>query len=284
MENNMTRLQMIAVFASALFFGFGATQADAQTRPAVASPATQPAASSPAASQPATQPADPNVVRILKELERVGEKYATLSADVRYLVEHTLIGDEDLRTGQIIIARGGGKGPDRLYVRFDTLKQGEGNTLKDKIEYALDGEWLVEAKDKIKTITRYQVAPPGQRVELFRIGKGPFPMPFGQKADDVLQYFEASTRPPVASDPNGTVYVKLVTRSQYREERDFLTAQMWLDATTFLPVKLVTENKNKDITTATFSKVQPNEKVDDKLFIIENKQGWNVIIRPYNER
>jgi hypothetical protein len=235
-------------------------------------PATGPTSAAPASAQ--SQPADPNVVKILKNLERVGEKYATLSADVRYLVDHTMTGDEELRTGKVIIARGRGTEPDRLYIAFDTLKQGEGQTIQDKIEYALDGQWLTEAKYRIKTLTRYQVAKPGEKMELFRLGKGPFPMPFGQKADEVLTYFQASTRPPIKSDPNGTVYVKLVTRPQYKDELSFLVAEMWVDANTFLPVKLVTANKNKDIATANFSNVVANEKVDPKLFIIGDKEGW----------
>jgi outer membrane lipoprotein-sorting protein len=101
----------------------------------------------------------------------------------------------------------------------------------------------------------------------------------------VLKYFQAGTRPPIKSDPSGTVYVKLVTRPQYKDEQNFLEAEMWVDANTFLPVKLVTKNRNKDITTANFSKVQVNEKVDDKLFLIDekDKRDWQPIIRPWKE-
>ena len=246
-------------------------------------PATQAAPTQPAAApSPATRPqaADPNVLRILADLEAVGLKYATLEANVWFHLYKTMEKDEELRTGRIVIARGGGKGPDRLYIRFDTLKQGEGSTLQDKIEYALDGQWLVEAKHRIKTLTRYQVAAPGQRVELFRLGQGPFPMPFGQKAADVLEHFEASTRPPIATDPNGTDYVKLVTRPAYKDELSFLQLEMWVDRQTRLPVKLVTRDRNKDIKTAVFSAVRANEKVDEKLFLVEEKTGWQLNVVP----
>ena len=45
-----------------------------------------------------------------------------------------------------------------------------------------------------------QVAEAGQKVNPFEIGRGPFPLPFGQKTADVLKNFDVSTRPPQAGD------------------------------------------------------------------------------------
>jgi hypothetical protein len=278
-----------AILFPAVGLLLGACAAAGQTVPPGA-PAVRaagaPAPASRPATWPASQPVDPNALRILQDLETAGQKYATLQADVRLHVEKTLVGDEETSTGKIIVARGGPSAPDRFYVRFDTLQQGDGPTRKEVVEYALDGQWVTLAKHAIKDLKRWQVSYPGQKVELLRLGKGPFQIPFGQKADDVLTYFHPTTRPPARGDPNGTLYVNLVTRPQFKDEIDYIQTQMWVDRQSLLPVKVVTFNKNKDITTVTFSNVQTNPKVDEKLFIIDYKasDGWTITIEPLPKR
>jgi len=287
----MKRTERIQITGKACLFAIlVAAPACAQTPSAATRPAAPATASAPAsalASQP--EVVDPNVLKILQDMEKVGEKYSTLSADVKYVVEKTMLGDEEVRTGRISVARGGAKGGDRFYIRFDTLKQGEGAAINDLIEYALDGEWITEVKHRIKTLTRYQVVEPGKKVDLLRMGgKSPIQLPFGQKAEDILARFQASTRPPRPGDPSGSVYVKLVARPQSQADAGFLRSEMWLDAKTLLPMKAVSEDKNKDVTTATFTKVQANEKVDEKLFTIDLKDKpsppWQHRVEPLERK
>jgi outer membrane lipoprotein-sorting protein len=285
MQNNRKQRSTIASLAAAtLLVSFASSAAPAgQPASAPASMAApQPAATASAlSSAPATaasRPTDPRALQILRDLETAGEKYPTLEANVWYFVYKGMVGDEELRTGRVIIARGGEKAPDRFYMRFDTLKQGDGATIKNVIEYALDGQWLTEAKHAVKSLRHIHVAPAGEKVPLFRLGKGPFPMPFGQKVADVLEHFDAFSRPIAKGDPNNTDYVRLVTLPKYKDELSFLRLEMWMDRDTRLPVKLVTEDKNKDVKTAVFSNVRVDARVDEKLFRLDYKasDGWTI--------
>lgn len=264
----------------------GAPAAAAQPAPvSPASAAATATATGPAATPASTQatPADPNALRILQALEATRQKFATLEADVSYLVHMRMEGIRELRTGRVAFAWATAKTPDMFYIRFDTLKQNEGSTFEEKEEYAFDGQWFSEAKHKVKTLNRWQVVGPGQKANPLKLGQGPFPVPFGQSTEDVLKYFEPATRPPKASDPNGTEYIRLATRPIYKDEMEFLTMEMWVDGATHLPVKIVTTDKDKRVKTVLFSGVRMNASLDPKLFTIDNKPGWQLKIAPLNK-
>ena len=68
-----------------------------------------------------------------------------------------------------------------LRIAFETLRQGAGRKIRAKVDYAFDGQWFTVAKHRIRQMTRYQVAVKGEHVEPMRLGKGPFPLPFGAR-------------------------------------------------------------------------------------------------------
>jgi len=220
-------------------------------------------------------------MNILRELEAAGDKYRTIRADLDYEVVNLTLGDSENRTGWVAYSKGDDdKTPTRFRVSFEKLKLGAGQETNEQVDYAFDGQWLTVAKHKIKNITLYQLAAKGQKVEPLRIGKGPFPLPFGQKAADMVKYFIPTTRPPVESDPNGTIYLRLVTRPQYAEELPTTRMEMWIDAKTYLPVKLKSRDKNKAVTTVTFKGITTNKAVDENFFRIPHPVGYEVDRQP----
>jgi len=221
-------------------------------------------------------------MNILRELEAAGDKYRTIRADLDYEVVNLTLGDSEKRTGWVAYSKGDDKTPTRFRVSFEKCKLSAGAEFKDQVDYAFDGQWLTVAKHKIKNITLYQLAAEGQKVEPLRIGKGPFPLPFGQKAADMVKYFIPTTRPPVESDPNGTIYLRLVTRPQYAEELPVTRMEMWIDAKTYLPVRLKSRDKNKAVTTVTFKDITTNKAVDENFFRIPHPAGYEVVRRPFD--
>jgi len=219
-------------------------------------------------------------MRILRDLEAAGDKYHTIKADLDYEVVNLTLGDSEKRTGWVAYSKGDDKTPTRFRVTFEKCRLGVGAEFKDLVDYAFDGQWLTVAKHKIKNITLYQLAAKGQKVEPLRIGKGPFPLPFGQKAADMVKYFIPSTRPPVESDPNSTVYLRLLTRPQYDAELPTTRMEMWIDAKTYLPVRLKSRDKNKAVTTVTFKDITTNKAVDEGAFRIPHPIGYEVVRRP----
>ena len=254
--------------------------------PAAAADANAPAAAAiTTASAPTTASAaeavSEDAMKILRELEAAGDKHHTIKADVDYEVVDLVLGNSEKRTGWVAYSKGDDKTPARFRVSFEKCKLGVGAWTEGKKDYAFDGYWLTVADHKIKNITMYQHAAVGQKVEPLRIGKGPFPLPFGQKAADMVKYFIPSTRPPVESDPNGTIYLRLLTRPQYDEELPTTRMEMWIDAKTYLPVRLKSRDKNKAVTTVTFKDILTNKAVDEGVFRIPHPIGYEVIRRPF---
>jgi hypothetical protein len=228
-------------------------------------------------SAPAVGPAE---TKVLKDLEAAGEKHRTIRADVDYHVVNRQLGDSETRTGWVAYRKGDEKTPTKFRVTFETLRLGSGRKTREQVDYAFDGQWLTVAKHKIKNMTLYQLAAKGQRIEPLRIGKGPFPLPFGQKADDVVKHFEVMTRSPRPNDPENTVYLRLTTRPEFAKELSVQRLELWIDRTIHLPVKIRTRDKSRNDTTVTFEKIRTNQDVAANVFEVPRRLGWEVVRRP----
>jgi len=231
---------------------------------------TKAATTTTAASAPAV---DPAVMGILQRLEAAGGKHYT--ADVDYLVEKLQIGYTERRDGKVYYQPAGEKTSLRFRIGFKTLRSGKGAAVRRVVDYAFDGEFLTIRKQRIKQMIRYQIALPGQRVNPLRLGKGPFPFPFGQKAADVIKHFHPSTRPAGKADPKGADYIKLVTRRAYRKSISLVWVEMWVDRKTGVPVKLVAEDQSENRTTVIFKDPQSPKSIPAKEFSLPRPGlGW----------
>jgi len=223
-----------------------------------------------------TQPADPPppVDEILNRLERAGQAYPQIAADIRYRVDQPMTGDTELRTGNVKFQRAAEANPSRFYVDFDTLKLGEGPTLMDRVEYAFDGRWVTIAKHRIQQMTRFEVAAEGQAVDAFKLGEGPFPVPFGQDAETMRRTFEISLNPPREGDPANADCLVLIPRPSYQEGMGFTRIDLWVDRTTDLPVKIRTVDKNRNVTTVDFENTDTGQSFNETDFRLLRKIGW----------
>lgn len=225
------------------------------------------------------KPTDPKAMAILKKLEAAGKTQAKLKARLDYQVQQRLTGDEEDRNGWIKFQQASGKEPVKFRIHFDTLKLGgRGKTTKQPVDYIFDGQWLTIAKHKIKTMTKIQVAADGQHVEAHRIGEGPFPVPFGQKASDVVNICEVTTRPRKAGEPKNTEYIKCVPRRRHARRVNFTRLEMWIDKATALPTKIRTRDKSKNVTTVTFRDIQPTKSFKGDPFKMSKPFGWDLTI------
>ena len=71
-------------------------------------------------------------------------------------------------------------GEARMRITFDQRIQ-EGAVQAQKIEYLLAGGWLIDRNYTRKIEVNRQVLRPGEKVNLLKLGEGPFPLPIGQK-------------------------------------------------------------------------------------------------------
>jgi len=72
--------------------------------------------------------------------------------------------------------------------------------------------------------------------------------------------------------------------SQYVEELPATRMEMWIDAKTYLPVRLKSRDKNKAVTTVTFKDIRTNKAVDENFFRIPHPIGYEVIRRPLDRQ
>jgi len=261
-----------------------ATGCAAQGQPAPAAPAAKPAA-------PAAKPAAPTaaetkqamIMKILKDLEVAGAKHPAIQADVDYRIDRMLTGETEQRTGYVKFQKRTAKTPDKFRMHFDTLSMDGGRKLKSVVDYAFDGMWLSIAKDRIKQLTKYQVAAPGQRVEPLRLGKGPFPMPFGQSVEDIVKFFIVTqpARKARKSDPPNADYVVFTTRKERKKDLNVTKIEQWIDKTTHLPIMISAYDKSKNKTTVIFTKVKTDVTFETSIFALAQKRGWKpIVIQP----
>ena len=240
-----------------------------------ACPTTQPATTSAPAVDPAAR-------KILDAMEAAGKTTRTVRADLTYKSLNTSLGDSEFKTGWVAYQSGDKTTttPPMFRVHFETSKLGVGKTVSRKVDYAYDGKNLTVARAKNKTITRFQLPPGNKGGDALQIGKGPMPVPFGQKTADMIKYFVCTTRARKASDKD-TVYLSLVPRKAHAKKLNTVYVHMWVSTKNYLPVKIVTRMKTKDIITSTFNKTRINETIKKSLFTIPKPLGWKLIVQSF---
>ncbi|MHC4983900.1 MAG: LolA family protein [Planctomycetota bacterium] len=272
---------LMVLALSCLLSGDSATDTDSTTgatlEPSACPPSTP--ASRPA---PATAPAEDDVEKILKALEEAGEKYTTIKAELKYEVVNQMLGDTESRTGWVAYSKAHEDKPAMLRIAFATLSLDDGPEFEEKVDYAFDGERLSVARHKIKQINRYRLGE-DQRRRPLKLGEGPFPMPFGQKAEDMLEQFSITTRPGLDDEPEDSDYLKLVPKAEDTEEMRITRIEMWVDRANSLPVKIISASEDRSITTVTLSEVQIDVELEDSVFTLKRRLGWQESVEDLEE-
>jgi hypothetical protein len=231
-------------------------------------------------SQPASQPQlDPVVDKILTRLEsrQVNDLRARVRWELTYAVEEDE--DADIKFGQIWYKHV--QPVPKFLVHFDAKITGD---RKDKLDekHMFDGRWYTEVQSRTKTITRREIRRPDDPSNPYKIGEGPFPLPFGQKKADILREFEATRVPPAKSDPPATDHLKLVPREGTQTGQTYKVLDFWVSNVgphSGLPAKVRTAKKDgtgrvNSYITITFDDIQLNTGFSDSVFKIEKPVGY----------
>ncbi len=231
---------------------------------------------------PTTRPVSQAAMNILKRLEAAGKKHPRIAADLNYVEDQQQTGLRQERTGRIAYQAAEKGRSAKFRVSFKTLRTNTGPKTRRRLDYAFDGQYLSERKDRIKQLTHYQVAPPGQQADPMGLGEGPFPVPFGQDTKTVLKHFRPSTRPPVKTDPKGADYIRLDTRPAYKGKLSVLWLEMWVDRKTDLPVKMISEDRSETKKTVLFTNIKTPDKLPaDEFKLKAGLIGWTTKTIPW---
>jgi len=251
---------------------------------AAADPVPPPtAARPPAAAAPA---GDMTIDQALDALDQRGQDLRSFHGNVSLKEEdaNTMLGSR--RTGQVWYQQRG-PGDARMRVTFDQKSDSAGKKITpERIEYLLDKGWLDDRDYQKRIEVRRQVLRPNEKVNLLKLGEGPFPLPIGQKKEEVRKLFKVEKVKLERGDPSGTVHLVLtpIPKSQFAGK--FSVIDVWMDLQSHMPVRIDTADPKGNITrSTTLENVRINPDLSDKDFALPdvNPAQWNIMVEPFKE-
>jgi outer membrane lipoprotein-sorting protein len=242
----------------------------------------------PAAPLPAVPPGglapDASTDAVLDALDLRGQGLKSFDADVKLTETDESTQLSSTRLGRVWFQKKPGDDA-RLRVLLDK-KEDKTKIVDEKIEYLLDGGWL-DDRDYNKHIeVRRQILKPGEKINLLKLGEGPFPLPIGQNKEDVKKLFSVKKIKPDKDDPAGTVHLLLKPLSGTQFSRKFSAIDVWVDAKTGMPRRIDTLDLKETTTRSTeLTNVRINPNLTDADFKLQQiqPQVWNVHEEPFGE-
>jgi outer membrane lipoprotein-sorting protein len=179
---------------------------------------------------------------VLDTLQNSGKDVKSFSADVQMKIEDEVMSTSSTQIGKVYFQTKQA-GDAVLHVALDHKKVA-GKDYPAKEDYLLDDGWLTKRTVSSKKETRIQLAKPGDKVNLFQLGKGPFPLPIGQDKKDVHDQFDVKILPAdKKNDPPNTIHLQLTPKPGTQMDQNFSTIEVWVDGKTRMPVRMATDNK-----------------------------------------
>jgi outer membrane lipoprotein-sorting protein len=236
-----------------------------------------------ATTQPTGLSAQSTVDEVLDALDSRGRSLQDFSATVRLTDSDNTTGDSTINIGTVILQR---KGQDDARIRVAFTQKQLGNKIfKVDHQYTLDNGLLVERDYQSKHQTSQQILKSGQKLDLFKLGDGPFPLPLGQKKEDVLQLFQVQKIDPAKDDPPSTVHLQLTPKPGTQFAKQFKSIDIWIDMASNMPRRIQTVDVNEVTTRTTdLTNVKINSGATDKDFANPSlPDGWDVVEGPYGQ-
>lgn len=239
---------------------------------------------------PSPKPLTPGsgIDEILDALDARGRDLKAFTADVSLTEGDPTLANEVTRRGKVLYQdRGNDKQGARLRVIFDKRETGK-RSFNEKIEYLLQDGWLVDRTYEPKNIeVKRQVLRPGEKIDLLKLGQGPFPLPIGQKKDAVHEQFDVKKIAPAKDDPkNVGVHVQLAPKKGTQFERKFDVIDVWVDPKTNMPARIDTVQGDTVKTTILENfKPNPEPALTDKDFALPaiDKGKWDLHEEAFNQ-
>lgn len=149
-------------------------------------------------------------------------------------------------------------------------------------DYLFDGVWFTERSERARTVIRRQMVREGTQIDPFKLGAGPFPLPFGQTRADMVRNFIISLDPPRAGDPPATDHLHCIPRATSDVARTYTRVEMFIDRRLELPVRLEVERvSDGNRIRVDFTDLNPNESPAASRFQIDAPgPDWDTRVEP----
>ena len=250
----------LAVFVIAPAF---AGEAVAPAKPAP----DKPAAEAPEAPEAAAPPPAPETVEVLDKMDAAGKDFKTIRAKFDYELNQTAYEDITKRKGDLAYVA-----PNLLRFEF---------TDKPQETFVFDGRVLYHKKDATRQLIVWELRLPAEpQVESLELGKTPFPLPFGQKKEQVLKFFTAARDAKEEAADSGKRAVLALTPKKGAElAKDYKKVLLWVDAKTWIPTRARLFDMSDNVTTVDFRDIETNKDLDAKQFLRPSvPQEWEVVM------
>jgi len=237
-------------------------------------------AGSPPASESTTlSSGDPKVDGILDRLEVKGQSIKGLGCKVTYkYVTVFPVEDAQIKEGELLFAR---TEPNSRFLIHFTKMIADGIVSRRGEYFLFDGEWLTERNDKARTIIKRQIVRKGERVDPFKLGKGPFPLPFGQKRADILRNFKVRLKKFALGDPRNTHHLHCVPLPNTELARKYSRVDIFVSGKIELPVRIMTERlSDGNRIEVDFKEIDTDEAPALSRFQIEEPDNFTVTEEP----
>lgn len=213
---------------------------------------------------------------VLDALDARGRNLTSFSADVALTESDPNTGDQSTRTGRVWLSTPP-DAPARFRATFDK-KQTDNLIIEDRVEYLLDGPNLIDRSYRGKTQVTRQVLKPGERINLLKLGEGPFPLPIGQPKEQVHKLFDVRKVDAKSDDPADTIHIELLPRAGTQFQRQFKSLDVWVNLADGMPMRIETLDPNGSLVRTTdLSNVQMNPKLADADFALPPiDDSWQV--------
>lgn len=234
---------------------------------------------------PATVSENSSVDEVLDALDSRGRNLSQFMADVTLTEVDEATQLESQRSGKVWYQKR--QGNDRIRVTFDQKVEGRFNK-PEKLEYLLDGGWLVDRDYRRSIEVKRQVLRPSEKINLLKLGEGPFPLPIGQPKEEVYKEFEVSKGDPAMGGPKGVAHVALRPKNGTRLARKFKQIDVWVDPQTQMPVRIEALDVNEVTRRTTELKnirVNPEPALGDRDFTLPrvDQNKWELHTEPYED-
>ncbi len=216
---------------------------------------------------------------ILDRLETKGKTMEGLTCRLHYrYVMVEVVQDEHVKEGKLLFARG--EPNSRFFIHFNKLRA-DGVEKVTGEYWAFDGRWLVERNDLTKKIIRREIARKGQREDPFKLGEGPFPMPLGQKREDILANFKVKREDFTLGDPRNTDHLHCVPLPNTALAGKYSRVEIYVDRALELPVRVVSERvKDGNLIEVDFRDIDVRQAPDGSRFRVEEPKDFEVSVEP----
>ena len=234
-----------------------------------------------------------------------------LAFNVRYTKLFFIADDLQQRSGRAIVVTDARTEAERALepdapprrafgLRFETLMT-DRRVEPELRELAFDGEWFAERIPAEKLVIRRQLAPPGEPIDAFKLGEGPFVVLIGQDKSDVLQRYTAAMpddptqgltdhdHPAIrgrASTVAGTHQLHLTIRPELADDSTLQDVRIWYDRATLLPTLALQTKASEDVEVVQLQGPRLDSAVTptDVALIdtgVPAEPGWDVQIHEY---